>query len=259
MRESQITSALAVVTAISWTGGKDCNLALLASWRNPSLHVTCLVCFQLEQSNSRAHPSKIMEAQADSLELPLIYVTIPSDTIDYKKSYVKGIKQLIDNHGIKVIVTGDMDEVGTIKGNWIEDCCKEAGIRAFLPLWKANRSDCLQELLDENFDVIFTCVKSPWFDGRWIGRKLDIKTLAILKAMSKEKVSPESSHMPLDLGGERGEYHTMCINGPLYDRPVEIRMLEKPIEEVRDEAERKKKGWQGNIHFAQRLWTIAVK
>ena len=26
----------------------------------------------------------------------------------------------------------------------------------------------------------------------------------------------------LDLGGERGEYHTMCVDGPLYQHPIAV-------------------------------------
>jgi diphthamide synthase (EF-2-diphthine--ammonia ligase) len=47
MREEQTISPSgdAEATAISWTGGKDCNLALLSAWRNPKLSVTTLVDF----------------------------------------------------------------------------------------------------------------------------------------------------------------------------------------------------------------------
>ena len=43
-------------TAISWTGGKDCNLALLSAWRDPNLRVTSLVTFHPEDAVFRAHP-----------------------------------------------------------------------------------------------------------------------------------------------------------------------------------------------------------
>ena len=42
----QTLSADAIPTAVSWTGGKDCNLALLHAARNPRLRVVCLVVFR---------------------------------------------------------------------------------------------------------------------------------------------------------------------------------------------------------------------
>ena len=43
-------------TAVSWTGGKDCNLALLIAWRDPTLRVTSLVVFRPQDAAFRAHP-----------------------------------------------------------------------------------------------------------------------------------------------------------------------------------------------------------
>ena len=36
--------------------------------------------------------------------------------------------------------------------------------------------------------------------------------------------APTDGAKPLDLGGERGEYHTMVLDGPLYARPVHARV-----------------------------------
>jgi uncharacterized protein (TIGR00290 family) len=247
------------IAAISWTGGKDCNLALLAAWRDPSLSVTSLVCFKLGSSH-RAHPVAFMEAQAKALGLPLLFVTIETnETTTYKQAYVEGMRRLRLDHGITVMVTGDMDLVGTMERNWIEECGEEAGIRAYLPLWGADREECLQKLIDERFEVVFSCVKSPFFDGSWIGRKIDAETLTVLKTMSQEEVPAGSDHQSLDLGGERGEYHSMCLNGPLYTNRVEIEILPEPLVQVIDPAVRKEKGWDGNIHFTPRLWSIAIQ
>ena len=98
--------AMKEITAISWTGGKDCNLALLYAKRNPSLDVRYLICFRPEGNEFRAHPIPLMQAQADNIGLKFLFVDIPKDTTDYMKAYVKGIRKVRDKHGIKVIATG---------------------------------------------------------------------------------------------------------------------------------------------------------
>jgi diphthine-ammonia ligase len=260
--DAAVILAPSEIAAVSWTGGKDCNLALLAAWRDPSLLVTSLVCFKFGSSH-RAHPIAFMEAQATALGLPLLFVTIATNnektTLTYKQAYVEGMRRLRLDHGITVMVTGDMDLVGTMERNWIEECGEEAGIRAYLPLWGADREECLQNLIDDRFEVVFSCVKSPFFDGSWIGRKLNADTLVVLKAMSQEEVPAGSDHQALDLGGERGEYHTMCLNGPLYSSRVAIEILPDPLLQVIDPVVRKEKGWDGNIHFTRRMWTIAIQ
>ena len=55
-QEAQAVGPGASPTAISWTGGKDCNLALLKAWRDPSLRVTMLVVFRPENAVFRCGP-----------------------------------------------------------------------------------------------------------------------------------------------------------------------------------------------------------
>ena len=219
---------------ISWTGGKDCNLALLAAWRDPSLHVTDLVVFQPENKQDfEAHPLRIMRQQSKSLGLTLRIMILPTE-IKYRDGYVNAFKQLRDEYGLQVICTGDMDLVGSYQNNWMEECAEMAGdgIRTSLPLWKADRDSCLNSLLDEKFVVVFSCVKSPWFDESWCGRKLDVDSYKEMKIMSENPLYDEKEMINwgpkdprrevLDLGGENGEYHTMILDGPMYSYCIEI-------------------------------------
>jgi len=272
--EPQALSPSARTAAISWTGGKDCNLALLHAWRDPSLRVTALVVFRPENAAFRAHPLWLAEAQAESLNLPLRHVIISSDAASYKEAYVAGIRKLRVEHGIETIVTGDMDLVGSMARNWIEECGEEAGVEAGLPLWQADRATCLRQLIAERFVVIFSCVKSPWFDASWIGRRLDAATLEAMEAMAA--AAPEEGVKPLDLGGERGECmllpspdlanphttlasnaspslpdarsmaradHTMCLGGPLYAQTVQPLEIGEPLELTKQPGQRDGERW----------------
>ena len=225
-------------TAVSWTGGKDCNLALLIAWRDPTLRVTSLVVFRPQDAAFRAHPLDLAEMQAASLGLPLRHVII--DGADYKASYVAGMRRLREQ-GIAVIATGDVDLVGTMRRNWIEECGEEAGVAAFLPLWRADRGELLRRMLEEGLEIVFSCVKAPWFDASWIGRRLDDATLAAMEAVA---ATERGDGVPaLDLGGERGEYHTMVVDGPLYAHRVPL-ATGPPVELVGQPGQR------------ERWWTI---
>lgn len=104
-KEEQAVSEQSRLAAVSWTGGKDCNLALLKAWRDASLRVQALVVFRPKDAAFRAHPLPIMEVQAASLQLPLLHIEVGSEP-SYKESYVAGMKGLKEDHGIEVIVTG---------------------------------------------------------------------------------------------------------------------------------------------------------
>eukprot|EP01134_Creolimax_fragrantissima_P005588 CFRG5588T1 len=200
MVEAQAISPNAELTAISWTGGKDCNLALLSAWRNPNLNVTSLVVFRPEGAVFKAHPLNLMEEQSDCLGLPLIHIILPKNPTSYKDAYVSGMRNLRNEYGITVIGTGDMDLVGTMPRNFIEECGEVASVRAYLPLWQADRLECLQTLLAEKFRVIFSCVKSPWFDESWIGRELDAGAVKEMETMSLSALEGRPDVKPLDLG-----------------------------------------------------------
>jgi len=258
MVEQQQLSPKAPITAISWTGGKDCNLCLLMAWRNPEFNVQYLLTFRPENKPFRAHPIPFMEAQAAAIGLELIYVIIPAGTSDYKKAYVDGIQKIKEQYGIIAIATGDMDLVGTMQRNWIERCCEEVGgMRTFIPLFKKEREECLKLLFSEGFEIIFSCVKSPFFDGSWINRTLNEDALAEMMIMTqRDLTNKEIEHgmKPLDLCGERGEYHTMCIDGPLYRRKVVLQVNTEPDKEILQEGTK----WKGNIHNTDILWTISL-
>lgn len=251
---SRTNAKQAEIAAISWSGGKDCNLACLYAMRDPNLDVKYLICFKPEGRLFRAHPISIMEEQARCTGLELLFVTIPMDCDDYMQAYVDGLQKIRNEHNIRIIVTGDMDLVGTMEKGWIERCCEKAGgMRSYLPLWKKDRREVLDSFLNEGFQATFTCVKSPFFDASWIGRELNQKALEEMQLIADEgqKIGLEK---PLDLAGERGEYHTMVIDGPLYKKRVEFETNEEPLRE-----ELKKTEWKGNIHNADIIWTISLK
>ena len=244
------------ITAISWTGGKDCNLALLYAHRDKLLDVRYLVVFRTSERAFQAHPISLMRRQAESLGLELLFVDFAEGTTDYFQAYVDGIINLRDTYGITTISTGDMDLVGTMERNWMERCCEAAGIKVHLPLWAINRQEAMDTLLQEGFEIIFSCVKSPFFDGSWINRKLDRTALEDMKKIISNGLTPEQKNegvKPLDLCGERGEYHTMCIGGPLYKKTICLDVNPEPNKRVTELS-----SWKGNIHNSNCIWTISM-
>ena len=269
MREEQTIAPDAEPCCCSWTGGKDCNLALAHAWRDPSLHVCLLVVFRPEhKADFDAHPRPIMEAQAEAIGLPLRVIVLPASE-PYRDAYISAIRALRDDQGIRVICTGDMDLVGTMGGNWIKECSEAAGgVRAYLPLWKADRASCLDALMKENFSVVFTCVKQPWFDESWCGRRLDRDAIEVMTEMSKGCLhsdvemenwsAKDPRRKPLDLGGENGEYHSMVLGGPQYASDINIDMGKdikvKSKEFVSETAKNGEERWW--TYDGQKWWTL---
>src|SRR5665213_2132012 len=158
--------------AVLWTGGKDCNLALYEA-QQAGYEIVALITFMMGNGKFKAHPIDVMKLQAEALGIP--YVTLPVAE-PYKESYEDAIKKLKEEYDISTLVTGDIAEVHG-NSNWITDRSKPAGAQVLLPLWHLDREQLLHRLFSLNFNVIFSCVKEPWFNSDWLGKEVNASTI----------------------------------------------------------------------------------
>jgi uncharacterized protein (TIGR00290 family) len=157
------------------------------------------------------HPPKIMSLQSKSIGIPHLLLKVEEP---FKEGYKKAIASLINNLGVKGIVTGDIYVVDEIHGNWMESVCEGLDIEVIVPLWNQNTFQVLDEEISEGFRAVFTCVKQPWFDKEWIGRELNQNSVKNLLHLVKK--------YGIDPCGENGEYHTMVIDGPIFQETIRI-------------------------------------
>jgi uncharacterized protein (TIGR00290 family) len=195
--------------AVLWSGGKDSSLACYKAIKN-KFDVDLIVTF-IWENPSLAHPLSVIKLQSKALQIPFFWAKV---TAPYFEAYRETISELKKEYGIEGVVTGDIAYVDSFHGNWIGDVCKGTGVEVIKPLWGLNRSQILEELIGNGFKVIFTCVKQPWFDEKWVGRMLDAQSMKDLKELNEK--------YGMDMCGEMGEYHTMTLYGPIFKRAVQI-------------------------------------
>ena len=201
-------------TAILWSGGKDSAMALYEAGQN-GYSVRCLVTFAPPEPDFLAHPLDFIKMQAQALALPHYVLPIRAP---YEKSYETSLYRLRDELGINCVVTGDIAEVDG-NPNWIRERSRPVGMSVHTPLWGRDRSGLLRQLLDRGFKARFSCVKTGWFNKSWIGRELNNSAIAELRVIHEQT--------GLDLCGEKGEYHTLVIDGPQFTRGIDIRSYSK--------------------------------
>jgi len=194
---------------VLWSGGKDCNLALLLA-KEKGFEITALVTFHSAATEFRAHPKEWMELQAKSLGIPHLFLEIKEP---FTENYEAQLSKLRSQLDVNTVVSGDISEVHG-NSNWISERALAVGMEVFLPLWHAHRKEVLQQLLDAKFEVMLTMVKAPWFDGQFVGREINPALISEFEKLQIEK--------NLDICGENGEYHTMVVNGPGYRSPITV-------------------------------------
>ena len=201
--------------AVSWSGGVEsclaCHKAITKGY-----DVTHLVTFVLDSWPSICHPLPLMRLQSRAIGIPHLEVKVEAP---YREGYRKAIARLKETEGIEGIVTGDIYVVDSTHGRWMESVCEGSDVAVITPLWGQDTYHILNEEVSEGFRAIFTCVKQPWFNEEWLGRELNKSSLRDLKTLiNKHGIDP---------CGEKGEYHTMAVDGPIFKEAIEISKFSK--------------------------------
>jgi len=191
----------------SWSGGKDSCLALYHAINNGGMAKYLLTMLTEDGSRTRSHglSENVIKAQAASLGIPLVVGCSSWD--DYEKVFVSAIREFKQG-GIEYGVFGDIDLDEHLQ--WVERICSSVHLQAYEPLWKRSRIDLLEEFLDLGFRATIVSVKKSVLDKSFLGCSLSREMVALLQ---KTGVDPS---------GEKGEYHTVVTDGPIFSAPINL-------------------------------------
>jgi len=190
--------------AVSWSGGKDCCLAMHRA-RASGLKVrTLLAMFDESGERTRSHAVSraVMQAQADALGLELV---APSASwADYEQVFIETLTAL-RARGITDVVFGDIDLAP--HRVWEEKVCAAAGLTPHLPLWQEDRRALADEVLSLGYRTLVVCTDERWLDASFCGRAYD-------------RAFIDGLPPGVDACGENGEFHTFVTDGPAFRWPV---------------------------------------
>lgn len=197
--------------AVAWSGGKDSTLALHRA-RTGGLRVTHLVSVVDGESGRIPYhgtPAEVLAAQSEALGLALELARTRPDR-DFEASF-EGLLEKLADKGIRGLVFGNI-HLADVRA-WWEKRVGGAGLEHVEPLWGGEPARLVREYVQLGYRsrVVSVLLDSP-ADPAWLGRELDRELLEEIAA--REDVDP---------CGERGEFHTVCRDGPLFFRPVELR------------------------------------
>ena len=194
----------------SWSGGKDCALALYKA-RLAGINVKYI----LNMANSRGVYSRSHHLRADVLRrqaacMGAVLVQPKAGWDDYEQKFTETLVKL-RRQQVVAGVFGDIDL--QIHRDWVEKVCRRAGVRPVLPLWLKPRRRLMNELIGAGFKAIVVALRADLLGPQWLGRQIDssfVRDLAKLKT--------------IDLCGEGGEYHSFVYDGPIFKRPLRFKV-----------------------------------
>jgi uncharacterized protein (TIGR00290 family) len=191
--------------AISWSGGKDCCLAMLRAWDSFDI-VTMVTMFNEDGSRTRSHGLRpaMVAAQAARLELKEFSGRC-WDT--YTDEYIATLA-LLPECGITHVIFGDI--VGDGHREWNERVCRAHRLTPAMPLWAQPTAHLVREFIALGREARLVTVKAPPLDRSWLGLTLTEETVGHMESIG------------VDPCGEFGEYHTIVTHGPRFSSPLAV-------------------------------------
>lgn len=145
-------------------------------------------------------------AQAEATGIPVYFKRASWNT--YEKEFSKALASF-KGEGLEGGIFGDLNTDEHRK--WVEGACKKPGLTPLLPLWGRESKALLLELVSEGFEAVVVAVRADLLNSSWLGRKIDYGFIREI-----EKVG-------VDVCGEKGEYHTLIVDGPFFKKRIEIK------------------------------------
>lgn len=194
-------------TVCSWSGGKDCTLALDAAVAAGARPVALLTMLTEDGERSRSHGLRraVLEAQAAALGLPLL--TRSASWAGYEEAFVDALRELRAG-GVEAGVFGDIDIEG--HREWVHRVCARAGIVPVHPLWQLVRREVIGRLTARGIVAHVVAVREEALPRELLGRRVD------------GALAAELGRIGADLAGEFGEYHSVVVDCPLFSGPLRL-------------------------------------
>jgi uncharacterized protein (TIGR00290 family) len=200
---------------VSWSSGKD-SAWMLHVLRSEGIGAPAALLTTMNEAADRvamhAVRSTVLQAQADAAGLPLVTVPIPSPCPNevYEARMAAAVRNAVAD-GFTHVAFGDLflEDVRRYR----EERLAGTGLEPIFPLWQRPTSALAREMLAGGLDAYLTCVDPRVLPASLAGRRYDAALLSEL---------PDGT----DPCGERGEFHTCAVAGPMFSRRIGVHVGE---------------------------------
>ena len=193
---------------MSYSCGKDSTLALHKMVEAGHVPVCLLVMVNQKEHRSYFHGADLALLKKYEAALGLPMLLCQSEGPDYHTVFEKGLAEA-KSLGAEAAAFGDIDLED--HREWGEERCRRSSLAPMYPLWQRGRESCVEELLRLGYRCVIKSIRNTLLPESLLGRYLDAEALQVMERAG------------IDLCGENGEYHTLAVDGPVFQAPLEFR------------------------------------
>lgn len=203
---------------MSWSGGKDSAIALHELLRDGGYDVVSVMTTLSEEYRRISHHGvreTLLEEQARAIGVSLHKIYLPSAesggcTNDVYETIMSRVMGDYKARGVETIGFGDLF-LEDLRA-WREANLAKSGMRGIFPIWKRDTAEVAREVIRLGYKAYISCVEGKLGSG-FVGNLYDEDFLRALP--------PE-----IDPCGENGEFHSFVFDGPIFKRPVPVKVGE---------------------------------
>ena len=203
---------------MSWSGGKDSAIALHELLQAGDYDVVSLMTTVSEEYRRISHHGvreALLEEQARAIGIPLEKVYLPSGesggcTNNVYEEIMSRVMNSYKARGVQTVGFGDLF-LEDLRA-WREANLAKGGMRGIFPIWKRDTTQMAHEMIRLGYKAYLSCVE-PKVGSGFVGRLYDEEFLQLIPS-------------EIDPCGENGEFHSFVFDGPIFKRPVSVRVGE---------------------------------
>ncbi len=210
------------------SSGKDSIYAMYVMLRQ-NYSINCLVSIKSKNKESFMFHTpgiEMVKLQSKAIGIPLV----EQETKGEKEAELKDLKKALEKakkqYKIEGVVTGAL--FSNYQRDRIEKVCDSLSLKIFSPLWHINQETEMREILNNGFKFIMTKISALGLDKSWLGKEITHKDIDKLVELNKK--------ININIAGEGGEFETLMIDGPIFNKRIEIKEY-KTVEENENTAE----------------------
>ncbi|MCS7204940.1 MAG: diphthine--ammonia ligase [Leptospiraceae bacterium] len=200
---------------LNWSSGKDSARALWEIRKQKELHVDYLITTisdKYQRVSLHGIRKELLIQQFQSIGIPYQILEIPD--LPTNEEYEKIMEFHLNNlkmQGFDYAIFGDifLEEVRSYR----ERQLSRYEIKAIFPLWGRDTKVLIQEFIELGFRAIVVSVNAEILGKELLAQEINSY---FLKQLPKN----------VDPCGEKGEYHTFCFDGPIFQFPIPFEIKE---------------------------------